>query len=223
MFCCVSLASIRCTETPRTGQLPWFATVTANVLGILSLTVVTGPPVAVPGSSVLPFALTSSIEVPMAPSSHGCDVPASRTDSIQRPLPLALGLASSGERLQTDGRDRRVRDALLLQDRLRGPLEAGGVGDVGGDQLAVGVGDGPALRLGRRRVGRARERRPERRLQILQRERAVLQRLQQVALEILCLISPGGLSEAAVVSAARARGMKPATRVVTWFGVSSWL
>ena len=58
---------------------------------------------AVPATSVLPLALTSSIDVPMAPSSHGLDVPASRTDSIQRPLPLADGFGELGERLQADG------------------------------------------------------------------------------------------------------------------------
>ena len=38
----------------------------------------------------------------MTPSWHGFDEPASRTDSIQRPLPFGDGFASSGERPQTD-------------------------------------------------------------------------------------------------------------------------
>ena len=38
----------------------------------------------------------------MTPSWHGFDEPASRTDAIQRPLPVADGSASSGESPQTD-------------------------------------------------------------------------------------------------------------------------
>ncbi len=70
-----------------------------NVLGMRSLTVVTVPP----GVSCVPFAVTPSIEVPMAPSLQPLALPASRTESIQRPLLLGAGFASSGEMAQTDG------------------------------------------------------------------------------------------------------------------------
>ena len=69
---------------PRTGQLPWLPTVTLNVLGIVSLTVVT----VVPATRSLPFAVTRSIEVPIVPPVHGLTEPASRTDWIHRPLPF---------------------------------------------------------------------------------------------------------------------------------------
>ncbi len=69
-----------------------------------------------------------------------------------------------------------------------GTLEAGGIDDVGGHQLSVRIGDRLALGRGCRHVGLlADQRLPERRFEILQAERAVLQRLQQEALEILLL------------------------------------